>query len=300
MTINIPTHFVDQYTSNLANLLEIKGGKLRPYVTVSSHVGEGAVAVDQEGPLEMLEVIGRGGPMPRMDAATDRRWVYPVDYELSQRVDTFDLLRTILPDPQSRQVQRAARSAARKTDEVIFGKFFDVAKTGRSGEVNEVFDDTNHRVDAALGAAADTGLNVDKIIRARRILLQNNVDLEQEQAVMAIHPYQEEDLLRQTQIINTDYLVANGGAPILKDGRVSRIAGIDIITSMLVPTDANYRLNPMWVPSGMHLGVWSDLKVKVSERADISGTPYQVYSQLTIGATRIEPGRVIKIECQEA
>lgn len=299
MTVNIPTHFVEQYTANVSHLLQIKGGKLRGTVSEGTHQGDSAVPVDQYGAVEMLEVTSRFAPMGRVDAETDRRWVYPTDYSLPQMVDTFDKLR-LMTDPQGPLAQAAIKAAARKIDTIIFDAFFADAKTGRSGGSTDTFDTTNSRVDAAVGAAADTGLNVDKILRAKRIMQDYYVDFDMEEPYMAITPEQEEDLLRQTQVINTDYFTSMGGAPVLVDGRLSRFAGVNIIVSNLVPSNSSYRLIPMWVPSGMHLGIWSDVKARVDERPDIEGVPYQLYTTLTMGATRLEEGRVIQIEATEA
>jgi hypothetical protein len=299
MSVNIPNHFVEQYTTNVAHLLQIAGGKLRGTVMEGSHTGSSAVPVDQFGSVEMQEVVSRFAPMPRMDAAATRRWVDPIDYELPQMVDTFDKLRLMI-DPQSYLAQAAVKAANRQIDTVISNAFFATAKTGVAGAGTESFDTTNHRVDAAVGAAADTGLNVEKIIRARRLLQDNNVDLDEEEPTLLITPQQEEDLLNQSKIINTDYFTSNGGAPVLVDGRLRRFAGVNIIIGNICPSNSSYRLNPMWVRSGMHLGIWRDVTAEVGQREDLSGRPYQLYTTMTMGATRVEAGRVIQIESTES
>lgn len=299
MTVNIPTHFVEQYTTNVAHLLQIQGGKMRPFVMEDTHEGDSAVPVDQYGAVEMQEVVSRFQPMGRVDAPTDRRWVYPTDYSLPQMVDTFDKLR-LMVDPQGPLSQAAVKATGRKIDQIIFDAFYADARTGRSGGGTEAFDTTNFRVDAAVGAAADTGLNVDKILQAKRLMEEANVDLEQDQAFLAITPRQHEDLLRQTQVINTDYFTHMGGMPVLNNGRVESFAGVNIVISNLVEDNASYRLCPMWVKSGMHLGIWKDVTARVDDRPDIEGVPYQLYTTLTMGATRLEQGRVIQIECTEA
>lgn len=298
MSVNVPNHFVEQYTTNVEHLLQIEGGKFRPYVSEGSYRGESAVAVDQYGSVDMQAVLGRFQPMGRVDMAFDRRWLHPEDYELPQMIDHFDKLR-LITDPQSAYTQAAIKGVMRKMDTVIADAFFADAKTGKSGGTTTAFDTTNHRVDAAVGAGADTGLNMDKILAAIEILEDNNVDVEMEQPILAITPKQHGDLLRQTQVINTDYFTKSG-APVLVDGRVKEIAGVKILVSKLVPSNASYRLLPMWVPSGMHLGVWEDVKTSLSIRNDMSGEPYQLYSKMSVGATRLEEGRVIQIECTEA
>jgi len=298
MSVNIPDHFIQQYTTNVAHLLQIQGGKMRPWVTEDTYEGESAVAVDQFGAVEMQEIVSRFAPMGRVDAAVDRRWVDPIDYSLPQMVDTFDKLRLMI-DPQGPLAQAAIKASGRKMDQIIFDAFYAGAKTGKAGGTTTTFDTTNHRVDAAVGAAADTGLNVDKILEAVRLLEDNDVDTEMEMPCMAITPKQHENLKRQTQVINTDYFTKNGGPVFAGDGRITEFAGVKIIVSRLVEANASYRLVPMWVKSGMHLGVWSDVKARVDERPDIEGVPYQLYTTLTMGASRLEEGRVIQIECTE-
>jgi len=298
MSVNIPNHFVQQYTTNVAHLLQIQGGKMRPLVSEDSHSGEAAVPVDQYGSVEMQEVTTRFGPMPRVDAATDRRWCYPTDYNLPQMVDTFDKLR-LMVDPQGPLAQAAVKASGRKIDNIIFDSFYASANTGKSGGTATAFDTTNHRVDAAIGAAADTGLNVDKILRAVRLLEDNDVDTEMEMPCMAITPQQHEDLKRQTQVINSDYFTSEAKPVFAGDGRIKEFAGVKIVVSRLVPSNASYRLVPMGVKSGMHLGIWSDVKARVDERPDIEGVPFQLSTTLTMGATRLEEGRVIQIECTE-
>lgn len=299
MSVNIPDHFIEQFTSNVAHLLQIRGGKFRPHVTEASYQGEAAAAVDQFGAVDMQEITGRFQPMGRVDITTDRRWIHPVDYSLPQMVDTFDKLRLML-DPQSMLAQAAVQGTLRKQDQVIADAFFGDAKTGKSGGSTEQFDTTNHRIDAAIGAGADTGFNIDKLLAGLELLEDNNVDIEMEQPIVAITPKQHGDLLRQTQVINTDYYTKSGAPVLASDGRIKEIAGVKIIVSKLVPSNSSYRLCPMWVPSGMHMGVWADVKSSVSVRNDIEGEPYQLYTRTTVGATRLEAGRVIQIECTEA
>ena len=90
MSVNIPTHYVSQFSSNIQLKLQQAGSRLRGAVTMGSHVGKQASPVDQFGAITAQKVIGRFNPMGRIDAPTDRRWVFPVDYDLPQLLDTFD------------------------------------------------------------------------------------------------------------------------------------------------------------------------------------------------------------------
>lgn len=296
--INAVNHFVEQYSSNLAHLLQYQGTKFRGSVTESTYNSNGGVVVDQYGAVEMSEVVSRFAPMSRTDVPTDRIWIYPRDFHVpGLMVDTFDKLRMI-HDPQSPTMQAALKACQRKIDDLITDAFFGTVKSGVSGGTSDTFDTTNHRVDAAIGAAADTGLNVDKIIAARKILQNNEVDLDMEEVYLAISPEQEEDLLRQQQVISSDY-ATTFGITRNSNGGIASIMGCKVITSTKTPSNSSYRLCPMWVKSGMHLGVWADVKSRIDTRPDIEGVPWQIYPTLTMNATRVEAGRVIQIECTE-
>ena len=69
MSINLPSHYVIQYSTNINLLLQEKGSKLRPYVTEGSYVGKQASPVDQFGAIEMQSVTSRFAAMGRVDAA---------------------------------------------------------------------------------------------------------------------------------------------------------------------------------------------------------------------------------------
>ena len=98
MSVNTPTHYVQQYSTNVNLLLQQKGSKLRGAVTMGSYVGKQASPVDQIGSITAQRVTSRFAPMGRVDAPTDRRWVFPIDFDLPQLIDHFDKLR-LITDP---------------------------------------------------------------------------------------------------------------------------------------------------------------------------------------------------------
>lgn len=293
--INIPTHFWEEYKGNVHHLLQYEGSKFEGSVTVGSYSSNGAAAVEQYGATEMVEVTGRFAPMARIDRELDRVWVYPKDYDHPELVDPFDLLR-LLQDPKSELVKGAVKAAKRKKDDIITSAFYAAVKSGTDGSTSDTFDTTNHRVDAAVGASADTGMNVEKLLDAMKIMENLEIDFDVEEAYVAITPTQENNLLRQQQVINSDY--SNLGM-LAENGRLKRLGVFNVIVSTKVPSNASYRLCPAWVKSGMHLGVWDDVKIRHDPRPDLQGVPHQIYTTLSMGATRVEAGKVVQIECTE-
>lgn len=301
MSANLLQHYVLSFSTNLALLLQQQGSKLRNAVTSAMYRGESASPVDQVGAVEMSPIVALFGPMPRTDAAVDRRWVDPQPFGLNQLIDRFDKLK-ILTEPESVYTQNAMNAAGRKIDDTIISAFTATAKTGKQGGTN-----TNILAGNTVGVSVGgttSGLNVEKIKRARRILLANEVDLESDQITMAITAQQEENLLNEIQVISTDFFKV-GDRPVLEEGRLRRFLGINFIQTerLLTGTDdvgGTSRSCPMWAKSGMHLGIWNDVSVEIGQRNDLENVPWQVYCKLMVGATRLEEKKVARIWCRES
>lgn len=300
MTANvIPTWQVQQYSSNISMLLQQKDSRFGSKVANGSYMGKAASVVDQVGAIEMQAVTSRFAPMGRVDASTDRRWIYPSDFDLPQLADKFDQLRTI-NDPKSVWATNAAQAINRKKDTLILNSFFADAKTGESGGTTTSF--TAGNVIGVNTGGTDSKLNVAKLRAGLLILQQNEVD--PDEPVYVAGAAQDHDaLLNEIQIINKDY---NLGAVVVK-GKIQEVLGIqfvwsELVTSLLSGTDdqaGSSAALPMWVPSGMHFGTWSEgTTTAVTQREDLQGRPYQIYSTLTAGATRVDEKKVVKIWSQ--
>jgi hypothetical protein len=297
MSVNLPTHYVQQYSTNIALLLQQKGSKLRNTVMTGAHVGKQASPVDQFGSIEMQPVSGRFAPMSRVDAATDRRWVFPSDFDLPQLIDEFDKLR-LITDPSSAYVQNAVMAAGRQFDKLICSAFTGTAKTGEAGGTSTIFTAANE-VDVAVGGA-NSKLNVAKIKAVKELMMANHIDFDMEQAFIGITAADHASLLNEIQVISSDF---NGGMPVLQNGMVTSFLGFQFVHCELIETQlagTNEVTLPVWVKSGMYLGLWNDIENSVSKRNDLQGEPWQLYTKMTAGATRLEEDRVYAIESYRA
>lgn len=296
MSVNLPTHFVQQYSTNIALLLQQKGSKLRNTVLTGSHVGKQASPVDQIGKIEMQSVTGRFNPMSRVDAATDRRWVFPSDYDLPQLIDEFDKLKMIT-DPSSAYVMNAVMAAGRQMDKLICTAFTGTAKTGETGSTSTIFTAANE-VDVATGGA-NSKLNVAKIKEVKRLMMANFIDFDTEEAFIGITAADHDALLNEIQVVNLDY----NARPVLVDGKVQQFLGFNLVHCELIETQlagTNEVTLPVWVKSGMYLGMWNDIENSVSKRNDLQGEPWQLYTKMSSGATRLEENKVYAIESYRA
>lgn len=293
MSINLPTHYVQQYANTISLLLQQKNSRFESAVTTGSYIGKQASPVDQIGAIDMLPVTTRFAPMGRVDAALDRRWVSPSDFELPQLIDSSDKLR-LLNDPSSAYLQNAIQAANRKKDDLIYAAFFGTAKTGEVGGTSTAFGATQF-VSVNTGGTT-SNLNVAKLRAGKRILMANEVDFDEDQVYCAISSVEHDSLLNEIQVVSTDF----NDKPVLVEGRVTRFLGINFIISerMTTATDdaaGTSRQIPMWAKSGMHLGVWNDMQTDITQRRDLSGMPWQAYLAMSMGATRLEEKKIVRI-----
>lgn len=290
MSANDTTYFVEQYTTVLNALLQQMDARLRPYVMTGSHIGTGAAVVDQYGEINAYQPVGRNSPLLGQDVSASRRWVHPYDREIVRFVNNYDKLRMLI-DPTSEFMRGVAAGMARAEDDLIISAFFATAVTGQAGDGTEAH---TNQVTVSIGGT-NSGLNVDKLLRAKRLLAAAHVD-PSEEIYCAVSARQVEDLLKQAQVVSSDF---NSVKPLV-DGKVTRFLGINFIPTERLDIASSIRRVPVWVKSGMHLGVWGDTITDITQRKDLSSQPIQIYSRFTKGATRVEHARVVEIQCYEA
>ena len=294
MSTQVTTHFIQQYSSNVQLLLQQKGSKLRGAVSVGSYTGKAAKAIEQVGSVVAQKRTIRHGDTPLISTPADARWVFPVDYEWADLIDDQDKLRMLI-DPQSSYAQNGAYALGRAMDDEIISAFFATSKTGENGSTNTAFDTANQQVAATEGSTGATGLNIAKLREAKKILMANEVDIDNDPLFVLITAEQHNDLLNEAQAISLDY----NTRPVLVDGKITAFMGFNFIhTERLGVDGSSYRRCPAFAKSGMHLGMWNDINTMISERAD-KGYATQVYVKGTFGATRTEEGKVVEILCAE-
>jgi hypothetical protein len=292
MSSFVTTAFVQQYKANVQLKLQQMGSRLRSAVTVDTYMGKGAKAVEQVGPVEAVVRSTRHGDTPLIHTPHDARWVHPKDYEWADLVDDQDKLRMLI-DPQSPYARNAAVALGRSIDRAIITAMDSdtAAKTGEDGDVNTAFEAGGGTIVAAGGS----GMSVAKLRAAKLALMNADVDVDNEDLFIAIKGKEHDELLQDTLAVNLDYT----NKPVLVEGRIFQFMGFNFIHTQLLgddPDAAGTTRCPCWARSGVHLGMWNDINVKISERADKSYST-QVYAKATFGATRIEEGKCVEIEC---
>lgn len=295
MSENLYKLFTTQFSTLLELKLQQMGSKLRGRVREGQHVGKQASPINQIGAIQLKAPAGKFAPKNRTDADFTRRWVFPQDGEIDQLIDSFDELKTIV-DPKSDYVTNAANAVGRGFDDCLIAAAFGTAYTGQdaNGLVSETFSTSSYGITDSFSATAGVGMTVAKLIEAKRIFRHNENDLDADPLTLIVGSQQESDFLRLAQVTSRDF----NPNPVLVEGKVVRFMGFDIVYSERLQTNAaNDRLCIAFVRSGMYLGIWTDMTNRVSIRNDLSSEPYDLYTKVSFGATRTQPGKVVQILC---
>lgn len=201
----------------------------------------------------------------------------------------------MLIDPASPYAEAASMAMGRAIDDAIVAAADGTAYTGVDGGTSTPFD-TNMVVDVQTVwpgvSAADTGLNVAKLIAASKLLGQNDVDPDEEKFLIP-NARQISSLLKDDKLSSHDYNIVKP----LVDGNVTKYMGFTIIPCNRIGVDSNSDDKVLfWAKGGLLLGLGKDISTRISERAD-KNYATQVFASMTIGATRMEEARVGYIEC---
>ena len=286
---------VQQYKANVEMLLQQLESRFRSKIMTGSHVGKAASIVEQFGEATAQLKTGRHSDTPLLDLSQDKRWVFPQDYEWASLIDNQDKLRMVI-DPVSPYATAGAAAMNRAMDDVFLTAIFGTNFTGENGTTSEGFGTLgsgDNDVGVNVGGTA-SALNVAKLQSAVRILNLRNKGELGEAISGAISSYEHDSLLKEIQVVNKDY----GESAVLVDGRVKRFMGVDFTLTERLAITSGDRLIPIWVKSGMYMGLWNDINAQVTVRADKSYAT-QVYLAMTLGATRTQLGKQIRVSCDD-
>lgn len=297
MSYQVPTHFVQAYSTNVEMLLQQRGGKLLATVSQGSYTGKGAKAVEQIGPVKPVKNLSRHADTPLISTPADARWVFPNDYEWADLIDDQDKLRMLI-DPQSAYVMNAVNSMRRAQDDEILQAFFATSATGENGTTSVAFP-AGQIVGVNVGGV-NSNLNVAKLRAAKRLFMSAGVDLEFERLFAAISAADHDGLLNEIQVTSLDY----NNKPTLVEGKVTSFMGFNFVPVEFTDATAydaaatlvsgGNRLMPVWATGAIHLGMWNDITTRVSVRDD-KRYATQVYAKTTVGATRTQEKKVVQI-----
>lgn len=305
MSFTITDAFVQQFTGNVRFLAQQQDTRLRPAVIEDMITGESAY-MEQMAPTAARPIQSRHADSPIMNTQSLRRRVAPYGWNWGDLVDKLDKVRLLI-DPASAYARNAAFAMRRAVDDVIIASFFGAAYTGHTGSTQITWPNGNSESsptapagtvvavsDWTYGNGSGTaGLTISKLISAVVALDAAEGD-EEEERYIVLGARQKGQLLATTEATSADY----NDVRALVDGKLTRFLGFNVIHSERLQTDSSgyYRI-PAWRNSAMGLGVAQDIEGQVAQRPD-KNFSWQVYSDMSIGATRLEEAKLVEIKCQ--
>ena len=292
---NIPNHYTTQFDANWRHLVQQKNSRLREYVTLDSINGK-EKSYNQIDTAAMALITDRSGDTRISDQALAKRWSRPQQYDTAKLIDEWDeqLLGEVVL-PTSPIVQAHGAAYARTCDSVIISALGGTAFTGTTGTTSTALPASQkvavNYVES--GTAANSGLTIAKLRRAKFILDANEVD-EEEERIIVVSAKQLQDLLRTTEVTSADYNTVRA----LVDGAVNTFMGFKFRRTQLLGLTSTVRSCYAYVKSGIVLAE-RGLKTHMDIRTDLSHS-LQIRSVASLGATRMEEKKVVEIACDEA
>lgn len=284
----ITESYILQYTSNVQAALARQPGLLYPHISRATYSGERAQIVNFLGPIYFTKRTAVNADTKAVEPEHTSRWISADDYDAAVLIDRIDTLRTIY-DPTNPYVERMREALGRLQDDVIMAAFFADARVGKTGASTASF----ATVATDTIAAGGVGLTFAKLRSLRKTMKRRFLDLRGVKPMIGVTAQQMDDLLGETVIGSHDY---NSVKPLV-DGEVATFMGFQFIPleGVIPPPTGNVRDLPAWVPSGMHFGDWQSVVFTVGPRADKNNIT-QIHACASFGATRVEEGRVFKVQ----
>ena len=302
MSSQIPVAFVDQFKANILVLSQQKPAKLRMVCRPESITGD-TMYVERIGPKDAQLRGARHGATPISDADHSRRKLSMADYVVpADLIDKPDKLKLLI-DPQGVYVQNQTFSLNRQIDDVIIAAIFGAAYSGHTGAttVNN-YDVGECRLvesDGSIAAAGsdwsnttETPLTIAKLLTCKQLLDDAEID-EDRQRYFLCNPYNLNQLLNTTEVKNADYNTVKA----LAQGYIDTFMGFKFLKSTRLPvddTDTGATKCAAFASNAIVLAVAEEPSVSISVRNDLLDS-IQVFSTLSIGATRVEGPAIVPI-----
>lgn len=299
-----PLHVLD-FSTNVELLSQQQMSKLEMCVTMDTFYGEGAEAIKQYGETEFGDLTDPTADTAFNTIPKTSRWLFPSDKVNALPTTREDWLRMNI-DPVSPLVQGQAAALSRLKDAFCLGGLNNPAQTGKYDAL----------VTTPLPASQiinTTAFSLGAIKDAIQILEDNDTYMPGDETIVVLPASFARILQDDPEFTSSDFFtsqVFSGG----NQGNAmytSKLQGFldckwvvmseKFLSSQLVIDTAGEDLSEtafVYRKSGVTLGMWnrdgSMVYTRVDERADLNYT-LQVYSKLTLGSTRTQEEKVVKI-----
>lgn len=295
----IPEFYPIEFETNWNHLVQQKNSRLELFTTPDVVNGE-AKTINQIGEVAMSRVTSRAGDTRLSDVTLAKRWLRSYPYDVANIFDEWDeafLGNIVLPKSD---VMTAHVNAYNRTkDDVIIAALGGTAYTGADGTTATALGSGQKIAKnyVASGNAADSGLTLAKLIKAKSILGKAEALDSGESPVIAVTQAQLDDLLNNvTEVKSSDYNQVKA----LYDGNVEHFMGFRFVRLERLTTIASsVRGCYAWVPSAIKFDGGSSRRSYMDVLPQKSHA-LQVRTVAKFGATRTEEKKVVEIACVES
>ena len=317
---DIETSYIHRYSADVLHALQQKTTRLRNFVTNKPDCRGVAEFIDKIGTNEALDKVARFADSPVQAISHKRRRVSAQPKNAGFFVEGFDT-RRMNYDVFQPYAEATSMAMARKMDATIvdaaFGSAYESDGGAMDGATEIVWNSTNFpkqfiaknfffgtRSDTMSGIqnnADDASvLSIDKLLKARRILSEQEADQYDEGGnplyFIVCSASQIEALLHSTQVQSADY----NNIRALVEGQTNFFAGFQFIRYENMPTtgsgDSLVESVLAFHPQGLAFCSWEEPITEIERRSDKAFVPY-AYFEMDIGATRVWEEMVIQIDC---
>lgn len=278
MAITIDSAFIEEYEDNVRHLAQQIGTRLRPYVYEVSSGGE-AYNFERLGPSDAQEKIGRRVATAYIDDDWSRRVATPKTFNHTMTVEHEDKVQ-MLVNPESNYAYNQAQAMNREIDSLIIQACSGDALDGDGVPVpipaSQIIGDGLAPISFDLITASQEQFMTDEI-------------MPDEEKCMVVGPTQVRKLMQLTEQTSSDYVQAQA---LQRYGIVPNWLGYKWIVSNLLEAPAAGELYCIaFTRRGPALAVNQNTFTRIGENPSFSYM-WQVFSQWTMGATRVEDEHV--------
>jgi hypothetical protein len=219
MSIEIPVSYVETFGRNVHMLAEQRAARLRGTVMDEEDVVGESFTVERIGGVDVNQVTTLHGDTPLNNTPHSRRIGYIKDYDVADLIDRTSQVKKLI-DLNSPYTMRHAGAMGRAIDDEVISALGGSAASGKNGA-------TLVALPAAQKVAVNgTGLTVSKVIEAREIIDESDVD-EFLTRYAVVTAKQISDMLDDDKITSSDF----NSVQALVEGKITSWMGFEWIRS---------------------------------------------------------------------
>lgn len=293
MSFQIPEAMVQQYADNFRVQYQQKTARLRPWCQIESGIVGQSKSTERLGKAEAYDITSRHADTKFVEVPHSRRWLDLADKGWADLIDKLDKVR-LLADPTDGYAAQAVAALNRQIDDLILA-----AARGNARSNNALIAlPVSQKI-----AAGGTSLTLAKLLTTKEILDGNEADDDASlQAdgqggparVIAVNAKMLTSLYGTTEIKSVDY----NSVKALAEGAINTFLGFKFVRTERAQKDATATTGyaTAWSRGCVALGIGQEINTSVDRRPD-KNNAYQVFADMSMGATRLEDEGVVEIAC---